>query len=110
LEDDHASDCNSEYDPKPKKDTEPRIIPWTGGKVMEIPTDEIERIVLDLPMDEIDIRGNIKQKTKISSIAEIPPSKRRNTMYSRSDLKYNEGEEKKKEFFSGGAFRRRGKR
>jgi hypothetical protein len=109
LEDDHASDCKSEYDPKPKKDNEPGIIPWTGRKVTEIPTDEIERIVLDVPMDEIDIRGNTVQKTKFSSIAEIPPSKRRKSMYSRSDLKYNEGEEKKKEFFSGGAFRRRGK-
>jgi hypothetical protein len=60
-------------------------------------------------MNEIDIRGNSKGKSKIPTIAERAPVPRRKSMYSRSDLKFNEGEEKKKEFFSGTAKRKRHK-
>lgn len=76
---------------------------------MEMPMDETERIVVNPPMNELDMRGITSRKNKISSFAEMLQVKRRNSMPSRSDLKYNEGEEKKKEFFSGGANRRRGK-
>ena len=95
IEADNVNDCDSENDSKAKKGKEAKFNPWKTGTLP------------DLPMNEIDIRGNSKRKTKISSIAEMQLVPRRNSMYSRSDLKFNEGEEKKKEFFSGGAKCRR---